>query len=152
MAWLNNGNSSSSSATKSSKTKFSKASCDRVVCRWLTRHDLPSRRTWVQKNFFRARRPGPCQSICRALPYRLLCMATAILSCVVTPCVLPGVFPGVTSRLCLMHDLEWGVDGGLFISLGVSGDTTISWTSTHSSSMISFAHKLFHTPHITTPF
>ena len=61
IAWLSNGNSSSSPATTSSMTKFSNVSCDRVVWRWLTRHDLPSRRSWVQKNLFRARRPGPCQ-------------------------------------------------------------------------------------------
>ena len=60
MACLSNGNSSSSPATTSSMTKFSNVSCDRVVW-WLTRHDLPSRRTWVQKNLIRARRPGPCQ-------------------------------------------------------------------------------------------
>ena len=43
MACLSNGNSSSSPATTSSMTKFSNVSCDRVVWRWLTRHDLPSR-------------------------------------------------------------------------------------------------------------
>ena len=62
MACLSNGNSSSSPATTSSVTKFANVSCDRVVWRWLTRHDVPSRRTWVQKNLFRARRPGPCRS------------------------------------------------------------------------------------------
>ena len=61
MACLSYGNSSSSPATTSSMTKFSNVSCDRVVWRWLTWHDLPSRRTWVQKNLFWVRRPGPCQ-------------------------------------------------------------------------------------------
>ena len=58
MACLSNGNSSSSPATTSSMTKFSNVSCDKVVLRWLTRHDLPSRRTWVQKKSLQSSTTG----------------------------------------------------------------------------------------------
>ena len=59
MACLSNGNSSSSPvATTSSMTKFSNVSCDRVVLRWRTRHDLPSRRSWVQKKSLQSSTTG----------------------------------------------------------------------------------------------
>ena len=58
MACLSNGNSSSSPATTSSMTKFSYVSCDRVVWRWLTRHDLPSRRNWAQKKSLQSSTTG----------------------------------------------------------------------------------------------
>ena len=58
MACLSNGNSPSSPATTSSMTKFSNVSCDRVVWRWLTRHDLPSRRSWVQKKSLQSSTTG----------------------------------------------------------------------------------------------
>ena len=58
MACLSNGNSSSSPATTSSMTKFPNVSCDRVVWRWLTRHDLPSRRSWVQKKSLQSSMTG----------------------------------------------------------------------------------------------
>ena len=44
---------------------------------------------------------GPCHTASSVW------LCTAILSCEVTPWVLPGVVPGVTTRLCLMYDLEW---------------------------------------------
>ena len=44
--------------TKSSMTKFSNVSCDRVVWKWLTRHDLPSRRSWVQKKSLQSSTTG----------------------------------------------------------------------------------------------
>ena len=44
--------------TKSSMTKFSNVPCDRVVWRWLTRHDLPSRRSWVQKKSLQSSTTG----------------------------------------------------------------------------------------------
>ena len=58
MACLSNGNSSSRPATTSSMTKFSNVSCDRVVWRWLTRHDLPSRLSWVQKKSLQSSTTG----------------------------------------------------------------------------------------------